>query len=89
MERDGLQSALQRTMEESRRLVLEGDEQVEKITRESERRAWYECVILEQGGWEGETGRHYFRKMRTISSSCKLVLYLTPDSLLAMPIFFS
>jgi hypothetical protein len=39
MERDGLQSNLQRTTEESKRLVQEGDEQVEKITRESERKA--------------------------------------------------
>jgi Ca2+-binding EF-hand superfamily protein/chromosome segregation ATPase len=37
MERDGLKSALQRTMEESKRLVREGDEQVERITKECER----------------------------------------------------
>ena len=39
MERDGLQSNLQRTTEESKQLVQEGDEQVEKITKESERKA--------------------------------------------------
>lgn len=37
MERDGLRSNLQRTAEESKRLVQEGDEQVERITKESER----------------------------------------------------
>ena len=41
MERDGLKSALQRTMEESKRLVREGDEQVERITKECERIARY------------------------------------------------
>ena len=41
MERDGLKSTVQRTMEESKRLVREGDEQVERITKESEREARY------------------------------------------------
>lgn len=39
MERDGLRSNLQRTTEESKRLVQEGDEQVERITKQSERKA--------------------------------------------------
>lgn len=39
MERDRLRSNLHRTTEESKRLVREGDEQVERITKESEIRA--------------------------------------------------
>lgn len=45
MERDGLVSTLQRTVEESKRMVMEGDEQVERITKESERIAWYTMNI--------------------------------------------
>lgn len=44
MERDGLKYNLQLTKEESKRLVREGDEQVEKITKESERKARYGYV---------------------------------------------
>ena len=40
MERDGLQSSLQRATDESKRLVREGDEQLERITRETEIKAW-------------------------------------------------
>lgn len=39
MERDGLQINLQRTTEESKKLVREGDEQVERITKQSEKTA--------------------------------------------------
>ena len=52
MERDGLQSTLQRTAEESRRLVQEGDEQVEKITRESEKKERYEMVYISLMPWQ-------------------------------------
>ena len=41
MERDGLRSNLHRNAEESKRLVQEGDEQVERITKELERIARY------------------------------------------------
>ena len=54
MERDRLQSNLQRTAEECKRLVREGDEQVERITKESEIQARYlfpssirnACILL-------------------------------------------
>lgn len=39
MERDGLRTNLQRTTEESKKLVQEGDEQVERITKQSEKTA--------------------------------------------------
>ena len=41
MERDKLHSSLHRTTEEKNRLVKEGDEQVEHITKMSEMKARY------------------------------------------------
>ena len=41
MERDRLRTSLNRTMEENKKVVRDGDEQLEQITKQSEKRARY------------------------------------------------
>ena len=41
MERDRLRTSLNRTMEENKKVVRDGDEQLEHITKQSEKRARY------------------------------------------------
>lgn len=46
MERDKLRTNLNRTTEEKEKLVQEGDEHLERITKMSEKKAMYECLLF-------------------------------------------
>lgn len=57
LERDKLKSSLNRTMEEKQKLIAEGDEHVEMVTKKSERKIKY-VSLIEKGG-EEEVGTKF------------------------------
>ena len=67
LERDKLKSSLNRTMEEKQKLIAEGDEHVEMVTKKSERKIKYVSLIEKGGGGRRRLEQNSYRLMNILA----------------------